>query len=167
MRAILLTLALLLAPAAAYAAEPADPVPAINATLDALHDAAAKADGPRYFALYTPDAVYIGTDAAERWSIAQFKAYADPYFSKGKGWTYRPRERHVVVADIPCRCAASFDELLDSESYGTSRGTGMLVLKDGAWKVSLYALTFPMPNDLAKDMTTEIKAFEAKAKPAP
>jgi len=163
MRRLILALALLLAPVSALA-QPADPVPAINAVLDSLHDAAAKHDGPRYFGLYTDDAVYIGTDAAERWTLAQFRGYAEPYFAKGQGWVYHPRERHVVVADIPCRCIAWFDELLDSESYGTSRGTGVVVLVEGQWKVAQYALTFPIPNDLAAGMTLEIKAFEARAK---
>ena len=135
---------------------------AINFTLDQLHDAASEADGARYFKLYTDDAVYIGTDASERWTIREFRAFAEPYFSKGTGWTYKPRSRHVTIADIPCHCVAWFDELLDSESYGTSRGTGVLVLKKGSWKISQYALTFPIPNDLAKGMTSEIRAFEAK-----
>lgn len=137
---------------------------AINSTLDQLHDAASKADGKRYFKLFTDDAIYIGTDAAERWTIKEFRAFAEPYFAKGTGWTYKPRSRHVIVADIPCHCMAWFDELLDSESYGTSRGTGVLTLKNGSWKISQYALTFPIPNDLAKGMTNEIKAFEAKKK---
>lgn len=139
-------------------------VAAINSTLDQLHDAASKADGARYFKLFADDAIYIGTDAGERWTIAQFRAYAEPYFAKGTGWTYKPRSRHVVVADVPCRCLAWFDELLDSKSYGTSRGTGVLALKGGSWKIEQYALTFPIPNDLAKGMTKEIQAFEAKQK---
>jgi len=159
LRPLVLILALLSTPALA---QPADPVPAINATLDAVHDAASKADGNRYFGLYSKDAIYIGTDAAERWTIAEFRAYAEPYFAKGKGWTYRPRERHVVVTDNPCTCIAWFDELLDSESYGTSRGTGVMVLEEGQWKVAQYALTFPIPNDLAHGFTEQIKAFEAK-----
>jgi hypothetical protein len=158
-RPLFLILALLATPAVA---QPADPVPAINATLDAVHDAASEADGNRYFGLYSKDAIYIGTDAAERWTIAEFRAYAEPYFAKGKGWTYRPRERHVVVNDNPCECIAWFDELLDSESYGTSRGTGVMVLEEGQWKVAQYALTFPIPNDLAHGFTEQIKAFEAK-----
>lgn len=161
LRPLFLIFALLATPAMA---QPADPVPAINATLDAVHDAASKADGKRYFGLYSKDAIYIGTDAAERWTITQFRAYAEPYFAKGKGWTYRPRERHVVVTDNPCKCIAWFDELLDSESYGTSRGTGVMVLEGGQWKVAQYALTFPIPNDLAHGFTDQIKAFEAKAK---
>lgn len=143
-------------------AHAATPEQDIAAVLDALHAAAAKADGPAYFALYTPDATYLGTDAAERWSLAEFKGYAMPYFSKGQGWTYVPRERHITIAPIACRCVAWFDELLDSASYGASRGTGTLVLTPDGWKVSQYALTFPIPNDLAKGMTDQIKAFEAK-----
>ncbi|MDO9222943.1 MAG: nuclear transport factor 2 family protein [Caulobacter sp.] len=160
MRAAVVVLALLVS-TPAHAATPEQDIAAV---LDALHAAAAKADGPAYFALYTPDAVYIGTDASERWSLAEFRGYAMPYFNKGQGWTYVPRERHITLAPIACRCVAWFDELLDSQSYGTSRGTGTLVLTPQGWKVSQYALTFPIPNDLAKDMTTSIKAFEAKAK---
>jgi ketosteroid isomerase-like protein len=161
MRVLILILALLATPAFA---QPTGAERAINVTLDSLHEAASKADGKRYFALYAKDAIYIGTDAAERWTITQFRAYAEPYFAQGKGWTYKPRERHVVVTDNPCKCIAWFDELLDSESYGTSRGTGVMVLEDGQWKVAQYALTFPMPNDLAHGFTDQINAFEAKAK---
>ncbi len=155
---------LLLASAAPAAAQNTASVTAINSTLDQLHDAASKADGTRYFKLFTDDAIYIGTDAAERWSIKEFRAFAEPYFARGTGWTYKPRSRHVVIAEIPCHCVAWFDELLDSESYGTSRGTGILVLRNGRWRISQYALTFPIPNDLSKGMTTEIKAFEAGKK---
>jgi hypothetical protein len=56
-------------------------VAAINATLNELHDAASKADGARYFRLFTSDAVYIGTDASERWTIGQFRSFAQPFFS--------------------------------------------------------------------------------------
>ena len=163
MRRSLLALLILVSPIS-LAAQNTASVTAINSTLDQLHDAASKADGSRYFKLFADDAVYIGSDAAERWTIKEFRAFAEPYFARGTGWTYKPRSRHVIVADIPCHCVAWFDELLDSESYGTSRGTGVLILKNGSWKISQYALTFPIPNDLAKGMTTEIKAFEAKKK---
>lgn len=163
MRTLALTLTLLMT-VVAQPARAATPEQDIAAVLDALHAAAAKADGPAYFALYTPDATYLGTDAAERWTLAEFRGYAMPYFSKGQGWTYVPRERHITLAPVDCRCVAWFDELLDSKSYGTSRGTGTLILTPDGWKVSQYALTFPIPNDLAKDITARIKAFEAKAK---
>jgi len=163
MRILIFILALLATPA--WALDPETPPNTdVNAPLDALHRAASEADGKTYFDLFTKDAIYIGTDASERWTIAQFRAYAEPYFAQGKGWTYTVRERHFGYADIACKCVVWFDELLDSESYGTSRGTGVLVLQNNEWKIAQYALTFPIPNDLAKEVTSEIKAFEAKAK---
>ena len=85
MRAAALTLVLALTLATpALAATPEEDV---GAVLDQLHAAASKADGPTYFGLYAADAVFIGTDATERWSLPQFRAYAEPYFAKGQGWT--------------------------------------------------------------------------------
>jgi hypothetical protein len=156
--------AAVLALAAPAAAQPADD-PA--ATLDALHGAASRADGEAYFRLFTPDAVFIGTDVSERWTLPQFRVYAAPVFAQGKGWTYRPRSRAVTMAPVECRCIAWFDEVLDSESYGTSRGTGVLVRGEGGWRVAQYALTFPIPNDLAKDVTARIRAHEAAQRAAP
>lgn len=127
--------------------------------LDTLHREAAEADGAAYFDLFTPDAVYIGTDVSERWSIAEFRGYAEPYFNRGQGWTYTPRSRSLTLAPLDCRCVVWFDEALDSASYGTSRGTGVVVRgEDGRWRIALYALTFPIPNALARDMTARIQA---------
>ena len=127
--------------------------------LDALHRAASAADGAAYFDLFAPDAVYIGTDVTERWTIPEFRAFAEPYFGRGQGWTYTPRSRSLTLAPLDCRCVVWFDEALDSQSYGTSRGTGVLVRgDDGRWRVALYALTFPIPNALARDMTARIRA---------
>ena len=132
---------------------------AAAAVLDTLHREAAEADGAAYFDLFTPDAVYIGTDVTERWSIAEFRSYAEPYFNRGQGWTYTPRSRSLTLAPLDCRCVVWFDEALDSQSYGTSRGTGVLVRgEDGRWRIALYALTFPIPNTLARDMTARIRA---------
>jgi hypothetical protein len=133
-------------------------------TLDAFHAAAARSDFKGYFDLFAPDGVFIGTDAHERWMVPAFKAYARAPFAAGKGWVYTPRARHLTIAPIACRCVAYFDEILESKSYGTSRGTGVLVKTRAGWKIAQYALTFPIPNDLAKDTTDRIKAYEAKAK---
>jgi len=132
---------------------------AAAAVLDTLHQAASKADGAVYFDLFTPDATYIGSDVTEHWSIAEFRSYAEPYFARGRGWTYTPRSRSLTLAPLDCRCVVWFDEALDSANYGTSRGTGVLVRSDdGRWRVALYALTFPIPNALARDMTARISA---------
>ena len=162
MRVAVLALSLALTVATpAFAVTPEEDIAAV---LDKLHLAAAKADGPAYFALYTPDAVFLGTDVTERWTIPAFRAYAQPYFDKGQGWTYAARERQVTIAPVDCRCVAWFDEVLDSQSYGTARGTGTLVKTADGWRVSQYALTFPIPNDVADEVIARIKAYEAGKK---
>ena len=79
----------------------------IGQALDRLHEAAARSDGAAYFALFAPQAVFIGTDATERWPLADFRAYAEPYFASGKGWVYHPRTRTVTLTTLPCVCSTS------------------------------------------------------------
>src|SRR5690606_20582448 len=150
MKAALTACALLVLAAAPAAAE--DETAAVAAALDALHAAAAAADGPTYFELFTPDARFIGTDAGERWSLAEFKAYAEPYFARGQGWTYRVTDRHLEILDQPCQCVAVFDELLDNDSYGQVRGSGVVVKQGDGWKIQQYVLSFTVPNDKARDV---------------
>jgi ketosteroid isomerase-like protein len=134
--------------------------------LDQLHAAAARADGEGYFALYAPEAVFIGTDAGERWTKEEFRAYAEPYFSQGKGWVHVPRAgaRHVTVVPGACGEIAFFEELLDSAKYGTCRGTGVVRKERGRWLVSQYHLTFPVPNEMAERVTGEIRAWEGRGR---
>jgi hypothetical protein len=130
----------------------------VATVLDQFHTAASKADAAGYFGLFAPEAVFLGTDAGERWTVEEFKAYAMPHFSRGKGWTYRPRDRHVNV--LPGGLVAWFDELLDHDSYGVCRGTGVLRREAAGtpWKVSQYHLTIPVPNDLAAKVVAMIRA---------
>ena len=134
------------------------------ATLDALHLAASKADGDRYFALFAEDGVFLGTDATERWTVEQFKAYALPFFEQGRGWTYSSTKRHIFVSIDGT--TAWFDERLYNESLGDTRGTGVLVLRDGTWKIAQYNLTIPVPNELASDLVARIRdSADAEAGP--
>ena len=128
----------------------------IDALLDAFHRAASNAKFDEYFGMFAPDGVFIGTDATERWTVEQFKAYAKPHFDKGRGWTYVVVERHVNVA-VDDR-HASFDELLDNATLGRCRGTGVVRRVAGAWKIELYHLTIPIPNALAEDVVKRIRA---------
>ena len=147
--------------AAALAVTPVGtPEAEVAATIDALHAAASNADGAAYFALFTPDARFIGTDATERWTLSEFRAYADPYFARGQGWTYTPVERTVTLAPITCLCIAWFDEVLDSESYGVTRGSGVLRKTRSGWKIEQYVLSFAVPNDRARAVVEAIKPTE-------
>ena len=60
---------------------------AIDALIDGLHQDAHEGNFQTYFDRYTPDAVFLGTDKSERWTIKEFKVYAEPAFEDGHGWT--------------------------------------------------------------------------------
>ena len=143
---------------AALALVSASPEADAAAVVDRMHQAASRADGQEYFAQFTPDARFIGTDASEHWSLAAFRDYAEPYFARGQGWTYTPRERSLTMAPIDCRCIAWFDETLDNASYGQVRGSGVLRLTDEGWKIEQYVLSFAVPNDKARAVVDAIKA---------
>jgi ketosteroid isomerase-like protein len=129
---------------------------AVNAALDALHRAAAEADYDAYMGAYTDDAVFLGTDATERWTMSEFAAYAKPSFDRGQGWTYVPIERWVTVSDDGD--TAWFDERLDNATLGETRGSGVLVRTTEGWKVAQYNLTIPIPNAIAREVADRIRA---------
>ncbi len=133
-----------------------EPETAVNAVLDDYHAAAAAGDWSRYFALMSEDGVFLGTDAGERWTKSEFQAYA----SGRSGWKYTPQTRHINFT--PDGNSAWFDEILESASYGTSRGTGVLIRTTAGWKISQYHLTLPIPNALAREITDSIKAYETQ-----
>jgi SnoaL-like domain len=134
---------------------------AINNALDRFHVAASKSDFDGYFSAWTDQSVFLGTDATERWSGQEFKDFAKPYFDKGKGWTYHPRNRHVTI--LGDHVTAFFDELLDSEKLGLCRGSGVLVKQGEDWKILQYNLSIPVPNDLAAAVTEMIRKPPAPA----
>jgi len=136
-------------------AEAEAPDAAVRKVLDDFHAAASEADEPRYFGHFTCDAVFLGTDAGERWSVTEFREYAHPHFASGKGWTYVPHERHVAFSKDGA--TAWFDETLASEKYGNVRGTGVLERIDGRWKIAQYSMTFLVPNETASEVVRIIR----------
>ena len=121
---------------------------AIDALIDGLHQDAHEGNFQTYFDRYTPDAVFLGTDKSERWTIEEFKVYAEPAFKDGHGWTYSVKERNWE-GDGNTRW---FDEVLVNEKLGHCRGTGVIELVDGEWKIAHYALTMLVPNDIAAEV---------------
>ena len=95
----------------------------INKVLDNLHKYASEANGNKYFALFNDQAVFHGTDLNERWTIDEFKNYAQNRFDTGTGWTYKSLERNIFINSS--NTTAWFDEILINEKYGKFRGTGV------------------------------------------
>ncbi|HEX4439171.1 MAG TPA: nuclear transport factor 2 family protein [Thermoanaerobaculia bacterium] len=133
----------------------------VASVLDGFHAAASAADEEKYFSYLAPDAVFLGTDATERWTRDEFRKWAHPYFARGKAWTYKATSRWISFA--PDRRTAWFDELLDNASYGTCRGSGVLVLTSDGWKIEQYNLSIMVPNDAAEAVVKTIRG----AKPGP
>jgi hypothetical protein len=139
----------------ANAASPsAEDMAKASATLDRFHAAAAAADEDAYFSLFTDGGVFLGTDAKERWTVPQFRAYAHPRFASGKAWSFRSSRRDVSVRGE----IAWFDEELETPNLGPARGSGVLVRDaKGDWKVAQYNLSIPIPNERFADVKKVIE----------
>lgn len=133
----------------------------VDEVLDDWHFAAAEADFDRYFNHFASDsAIFMGTDATERWTVTEFKDYAKPHFDEGDAWDFTPVERHIYVSDDSR--TAWFDESLDTPNLGPARGSGVLTLQNDKWKIAHYNLTIPIPNAIADTVVKQVdEALEA------
>ena len=116
----------------------------ISTVLDRFHRAAAEADGETCFALLAPEAVFIGTDATERWPRAAFEVFARPYFQRDSAWVYTPIERHITVA--ASGEIAWFYERLSHARHGQTRSSGVVERGPIGWQIRQYVLSFAVPN---------------------
>lgn len=131
-----------------------EPKEQVIKTLDSWHKAASLANFKDYFEVLTEDAIFIGTDATENWDKLAFQSYAKPYFDKGKAWSFSAIERHIYFNSD--NTIAWFDELLETQMK-ICRGSGVLILINGQWKIKHYVLSMTVPNDNVTEVV-KIKA---------
>ncbi len=134
----------------------------IAAVLDKFHLAAAQANAQDYFSLLSEEAVFLGTDATERWTKKEFNAFVQPYFTEGRGWSYAVKKRNISI--IQHGQTAFFDEILYNEKYGHCRGAGVLIKTATGWKIAQYNLSVMLPNEIVTEVVGQIKRFENKGK---
>ncbi len=132
------------------------PAKAIDTVLDDWHRAAASADEARYFGHFAANGVFMGTDATERWTVAEFRQWAKPQFQRKAAWSFTPRDRHVSFSADGS--TAWFDEMLDTPNLGVCRGSGVLVRERGEWKIAQYNLSVAIPNSIVYALVKEIAA---------
>lgn len=126
----------------------------INQVLDNWHKAAAEANFDNYFNAMAEEAIFIGTDATENWNKTEFKAFAKPYFDKGRAWSFTKLERHIYFSKDGK--TAWFDELLNTQMK-ICRGSGTLEKINNKWKIKHYVLSMTIPNENV-DEVIKIKA---------
>jgi ketosteroid isomerase-like protein len=133
----------------------------LNTLIDNWHRAAAEAKGDAFFGFMAPDAIYIGTDASERWTKDQFVSFAKPYFDKGKAWDFKSYDRDLhVTSQGDC---AWFSESLTTW-MGVCRGSGVLRKTTEGWKIEQYHLSVTVPNDIIRDFISLVDSYTMRAK---
>lgn len=129
----------------------------LDELLNGLHQDAHNGKFDSYFDRYAANAVFLGTDRTERWTINEFKEYAQPAFADGHGWTYVVRERNWE-GEGKIRW---FDEVLFNEKLGNCRGTGVVTFVNNEWKIIHYALTMLVPNSIATQVGKQTQEVES------
>ncbi len=129
----------------------------INTLLDSLNIAAAQADYKTYFKFFTENATYNGTDALENWDQQSFMVWVKPYFDAKTTWNFKSVKRNIYRSESHDDIAW-FDELLSTQMK-ICRGSGVVVKKDGKWKIQQYVLSMTIPNSKL-DEVVKIKATE-------
>lgn len=123
------------------------PTPTLQKIMDDWHHAAAVADEDVFFNTLAPQGIYIGTDASERWTKQEFKAFAMPYFQRDTAWAFTPLERQFYYSQDGM--VAWFNETLDTW-MGTCRGSGILEKTAQGWVLQHYHLAIAVPNEKVK-----------------
>lgn len=134
----------------------------INRVLDAFHKAASIADESGYLGCLDDDAIFLGTDGNEKWTKNEFASFVKPYFSKGIGWTYIPKNRSVHLSQGGK--FAWFSEKLFNDKYGELRGSGVLRKNKNRWKIVQYNMVFVIPNRCSKKVVKLIRNRECDKK---
>jgi hypothetical protein len=123
----------------------------IHRLLDAWHHAAATADEETFFGSMADGAVYLGTEAGERWTKPELMEWSKEYFDRETAWSFEPHDRRVYVSADGR--TAWFEELLETW-MGVCRGSGVLIRGAGnesGWKIVHYNLAVTVPNELIQD----------------
>ena len=116
----------------------------VNTLMDNWHKAAATADEAVFFGSMTPDGIYIGTDAEERWGRDEMATWSKEYFEKDSAWDFTTLKRTVYLdADEEL---AWFEESLDTW-MGECRASGVVTKTTAGWKIKHYHLSVTVPND--------------------
>lgn len=126
----------------------------VNSLINKWHQAAAVADEEVFFNCMEDDAIYLGTDASEKWTKKELQEWSKEIFKRDTAWAFTPLERSIYFNNDSSLCW--FDEKLDTW-MGECRGTGVLKNSTSGWRISHYNLSVTIPNELIKQFITLTK----------
>jgi hypothetical protein len=132
---------------------------AIQTLTNNWHHDAAIANAEAYFGAMTKDAIFLGTDASERWTRDEFQEWTKEYFESKKTWDFKTKERHVYFSSD--NKTAWWDEKLDTW-MGVCAGAGVAILTSDGWKIAHYQLAMMIPNDQVKSV---LELLQSNSKP--
>ncbi len=101
--------------------------------------------------------MFLGTDRAERFSLAGLRAIFGPYYARGARPITIPIEQ--IVYPSPDGGWAWYEELVERQHVGRMRSTGVLRRVDDTWKFVHYNVVLTVPTDLTEDFARRIAAF--------
>jgi ketosteroid isomerase-like protein len=133
---------------------PAPRIDHLNELMDNWHQAAAEADEEVFFNSMSEDAIYLGTDAGEKWKRDELKEWSSAFFERESAWTFTPVSREFYFSKNGN--TVWFDELLKTW-MGTCRGSGVLQKQRDGWKIKHYHLSVTVSNDLIQQFITLVK----------
>ncbi|MEN0006525.1 MAG: nuclear transport factor 2 family protein [Bacteroidota bacterium] len=128
--------------------EATDRVQELNTFVNDWHQAAATANADAFFGAMTPDGIYIGTDATERWLRDELRDWAKAAFEREVAWDFKAVEREVYFSRDGRY--AWWEESLDTW-MGICRGSGVVEKQEGQWKIKHYHLSVTVPNEKIKE----------------
>ena len=126
----------------------------VNQFMDDWHLAAANADFNNYFSKLDADAIYLGTQWDERWTKEEFATFSQPYFDRGRAWSFTAIERtHYYSEDNKL---IWFEESLETW-MGVCRGSGVIRNYGDSLKIAHYNLAVTISNELVSDFVELVK----------
>ncbi len=126
----------------------------LHAFIDAWHRAAATADAEKFFGSMSPDGIYLGTDATERWPRDTFHRWAAFAFKRESAWDFKAYDRQLYFS--PDNETAWWEEMLDTW-MGPCRASGVAHFTQGRWYITHYHLAVTVPNERMNDYIKMLK----------
>jgi hypothetical protein len=120
------------------------PAKQAGAVLDDWHQAASVADASRYFGHFAPNGVFMGTDATERWTVAEFRKWAKPQFERKSAWSLSLATGTSIFPPIAKRPGSTRCWIRRTWAYAADRASLFCWVVSGKSRSTIFRFPFRM-----------------------